>query len=124
MGPRSILVVEDDADTRDALCQLLTGEGYEVREAEDGQQAVYSLVHQDVPSLILLDRFLPRMGAAQFLDWLGEDPRFQAVAVIVASGDPTVFEHPRVASVLQKPYEVKELLHLIRRSLEPGPAAP
>src|SRR5262249_49450523 len=56
-----LLVVEDNADNRRWLVQLLAEAGFEVRQAEDGQQAVQSWLEWQ-PQLILMDIRMPVMG--------------------------------------------------------------
>ena len=56
-----ILVVEDEPNMREALTFLLRSEGYEVLEAEDGEQAV-SLFTKEGADLILLDLMLPKLS--------------------------------------------------------------
>lgn len=58
--PKTVLIVEDYADTRTMMKYLLQGYGYQVLEAENGQEAVDS-VQRQVPDLILMDLSLPVM---------------------------------------------------------------
>lgn len=57
---KTVLIVEDYADTRTMMKYLLQGYGYEVMEAENGQEAVDS-VQRNLPDLILMDLSLPVM---------------------------------------------------------------
>ena len=121
MGVPSILIVDDDPDMRDCLRDVLELEGYGVVEATDGHEAISSLVHQHSPDVILLDKRMPRMDAQHFLDWLGRHGRFDAVQVVVTSGDSDDSAHPRAAAVLRKPYGMDDLLDLLRRLLQAAP---
>ena len=58
--PKTVLIVEDYADTRTMMKYLLQGYGYQVIEAENGQEAVDSCKLQQ-PDLILMDLSLPVM---------------------------------------------------------------
>ena len=58
--PKTVLIVEDYADTRTMMKYLLQGYGYQVLEAENGQEAVDS-VNRQIPDLILMDLSLPVM---------------------------------------------------------------
>jgi CheY-like chemotaxis protein len=58
--PKTVLIVEDYADTRTMMKYLLQGYGYQVLEAENGQEAVDS-VQRQIPDLILMDLSLPVM---------------------------------------------------------------
>ncbi len=59
--PREILVVDDEPDIRDGLCALLESEGYRVRSAADGVEAL-RLCRERRPDLLLLDVMMPRLG--------------------------------------------------------------
>jgi CheY-like chemotaxis protein len=58
--PKTVLIVEDYPDTRTMMKYLLQGYGYQVIEAENGQEAVDS-VKEQLPDLILMDLSLPVM---------------------------------------------------------------
>ena len=65
--PRPILVVDDNACIREALRDLLIHEGYEVAEAENGQQALDRLMRVPTPCLVILDLVMPVMTGSEFL---------------------------------------------------------
>jgi CheY-like chemotaxis protein len=82
----SILVVDDHADTREAIAGLLANEGHFYHEAENGQEAIDWLERQtNPPCLILLDLRMPVMDGWDFLRAIREVPRWADVAVIVVS---------------------------------------
>ena len=60
-GPCRVLVADDDEPTRRALTQLLTGWGYEVLSAADGEAAWEALHGANVPRLALLDWVMPKL---------------------------------------------------------------
>ena len=57
----NVLIVDDDAEIRTLLRELLAGEGYIVYVARDGRHALHVLEKLDVPDLILLDYKMPVM---------------------------------------------------------------
>jgi CheY-like chemotaxis protein len=64
----SVLVIEDDADNRDNLGEILVHEGYACRLAASADEACELLrSDDDPPSVILLDWRLPGMDAARFV---------------------------------------------------------
>ncbi len=65
--PATILVVEDDRATREALAAVLAGAGYTVLTAADGQEALDSFGVIVIPDLILLDMLMPRLDGWQFI---------------------------------------------------------
>jgi PAS domain S-box-containing protein len=81
---RSVLIVEDDPDTRDLLARLLRREGWSVRAAADGHAGLRS-VAEEVPALILLDLMMPRMDGFEFVRELrrAEVESWRSVPVVV-----------------------------------------
>jgi CheY-like chemotaxis protein len=111
-----ILIVEDDFDIREALTQILEEEGYVVRGASNGREAL-DVANDEVPKLILLDLMMPVMNGWQFRAEQLKDPRLASVPVIVISADPQV--QPKAASLgaaglLRKPISLDDLLQAVK----------
>src|SRR5215470_13269866 len=70
----TVLIVEDEVTTRDALTEVLGKEGREIITASDGQQALERLREVPRPRLILLDLMMPRMDGREFLRRQSADP--------------------------------------------------
>src|SRR4051794_13252397 len=79
---RTILVVDDVADSRDVLARLLRLSGYKSIVAEDGEAAL-NAVESEAPDLVLLDLMMPGMDGVEVLRHLREDPRFHDLPVIL-----------------------------------------
>ncbi|HYZ89168.1 MAG TPA: response regulator [Myxococcales bacterium] len=109
-----MLVVEDDSDTRQAICDLLADAGHTVRAAADGEEAIQQLTDETVPGIIVVDTWMPRMTGPELLTWIAQQPRFNHVPVIIASADRRATCHPRAAFTLAKPFDASELLDAIR----------
>ena len=119
-GPegRSVLIVEDDFDVRDALSQLLEFEGYVVAGAANGQEAIDHLRSTPRPAAILLDLMMPVMDGFQFRSELMHDPTLASIPVIIISADASVAEKAArmgATAYLRKPIEVDALLHTLER---------
>src|SRR6266404_2870121 len=83
-----ILVVEDNADVRDAWEALLEGEGYRVVSAASGREALRWLRSSEVmPTLILLDLIMPGMNGWDFRAEQSQDETLASIPVIVVSAD-------------------------------------
>jgi CheY-like chemotaxis protein len=115
LPPDAILVVEDDDDTRDALCVLLTGQDYRVLYAKNGQEALQVLA-RNRPALIIMDLSMPVMTGWQLLEFIHEKRLLPGVPIIVLSAD----NRPPSADVcfLQKPVGAEHLLDEISSRLD------
>ena len=111
---RRILYVEDDRDTRDAILQVLTMEGYEIEGVEDGIEAIRK-VYRNPPDLILLDLMLPKMNGYQVCRLIKSDPNLMDLPVIALTARSS--EEDKVRGILTgadeyivKPFDIGDLL--------------
>ena len=108
----TLLIVENDITTRNALAELLAREGREIVTAADGQQALERLSAGPPPSLILLDLSMPRMNGFEFLRRQSTNPLIAGIPTMVLSGSPS--ELPLGArQVMTKPVNVSRLMALV-----------
>src|SRR5437016_13408702 len=108
-----VLVIEDDPDLRDALRELLSGEGYQVTTAADGREGLARMGAPPRPGVILLDLMLPRMDGFEFRVRQLEDPELAGIPVIVFSGGGDVKQKVArlgVVASLMKPLDFEALL--------------
>lgn len=118
MSSPSVLVVEDEPELLELLGQLFTQEGYRVLLAPDGEQAI-QLALAGRPDLIVLDLMLPRKSGREVLSDLGADPTTSGIPVVVVSAYArSLVRPPQVKAVLDKPFDVWQLLGLTRRLLD------
>jgi two-component system, cell cycle response regulator DivK len=80
MTSKRILIVEDQADLRD----LLTGSGYAVLEAPDGQAAI-ATAKAERPDLILMDIQMPVLDGYEATRQIKADPDFKVTPIIAVS---------------------------------------
>ena len=111
-GP-TILLVEDDFDIREALSGILRDEGYVVRGASNGREALESLHRNADVQLILLDLMMPVMDGWAFRAEQRHEPALANIPVLVLSADGSARE--RIASLdaigfLRKPVQLDALL--------------
>ncbi len=116
----TILLVDDEKRFRESSQRLLTGRGYDVITAENGQRALDFLSRNSV-DLILLDLKMPVMGGEEFLQAVY--PLYLDVPVIVITGhgslDTAVNCMKKGAyDFITKPYDISQLLLSIERALE------
>lgn len=112
-----VLVVDDDADIRDALCDVLQLEGVPVALARDGAEALQWLRTHPAPRLVLLDWNMGPMNGQQFMRALAGES-FEKVPVVLLTADARVQEVARAhafAGALKKPVKLDELFALLDR---------
>ena len=109
---RLILVIEDNADIADSIREILEYEGYGVRVAPTGEQALEVLTDGPGASLILLDVKLPDMSGGELMSVLADLSQFRTPVVVVTAGKEIP---PNVDGVLYKPFDVDALLELVRK---------
>ena len=116
-----VLVVDDDPDILEAVCDILEGEGYRVARARNGREAL-ARVDEERPLLILLDHMMPVMDGLAFAQALHrrEDHEIPIV-VISADGDPQKAAALGARGFLAKPFDIDALLAEVA-SLAPAPA--
>jgi len=86
MGHASrVLIVDNDADFRAVLREVLEDEGCAVSEAADGKRALDMLRSTTLPHLILLDLMMPVMNGWDFHAEMQKDPSLAAIPVAVLS---------------------------------------
>jgi two-component system, chemotaxis family, chemotaxis protein CheY len=106
-----VLVVDDDPDILDAICDILDGEGYRVVRARNGLEALQQL-DGERPAIILLDLMMPVMDGLAFAQALrarGLD-REIPIVVISADGNPQKAAAVGARGYLAKPFDIDALL--------------
>jgi two-component system, OmpR family, response regulator CpxR len=112
LDKRSILIVDDDADSREVLAQVLQMQGYHAYQAENGQQALdWIKAVPPPPGLILLDLDMPVMDGREFLSRLRHLPGATPTVVVITGQDHRFV--PGAAAVLRKPVSFPQLLDLV-----------
>ena len=118
----TILVVEDDTESRKLLTALLTAEGYNVRAADGGELALES-VAVERPELILLDIQMPGIDGFEVCRRLKENPQTETIPIIFLSASretAKAVKGLRLGAVdyVGKPFQREELLARVRTHLE------
>jgi CheY-like chemotaxis protein len=114
----SVLVVDDNVDVREGLCDFLVSEGCVVASAEDGLEAL-RVLRAYHPDVVVLDLRMPRMDGYEFLMRRRSDAALRQVPVIVVSATPNERKIAGpVAATLTKPVDPEQLLQVLRREIE------
>ncbi len=115
---RTLLVIEDDADIREALDGLLSMEGFCVAGCSNGREALEWLRDSPKPDVILLDLMMPVMDGWQFRVAQKEDPELSTIPVLALSADATAKAAAIDADAyLRKPVDYETLVDTIDRLL-------
>ena len=116
-GSGPVLVVDDNEDLRELLCEFLTMLGHEPLPARDGVEALQILAGGPKPLLVLLDRNIPRLDGVSFLEQAAHT--LLGVPVIWMTGAADDVQHPLVRATLRKPFDLEALERTVRLYLSP-----
>ncbi|HWH34223.1 MAG TPA: response regulator transcription factor [Acidimicrobiales bacterium] len=123
-APPTVLLVEDEESFVDALVVGLQREGYQVRVARDGVEAIelFDLVQ---PDLVLLDVMLPRLSGIDVCRTLRSRSRVPIIMVTAKASeiDTVVGLEVGADDYVSKPYRLRELVARIRAALRRGATA-
>ena len=117
-----VLLVDDDRDLREAVAELLRGEGFEPVCAANGKEALDYLVAGERPRLILLDLAMPTMDGERFRVEQLKRPGWDSIPVVLVSSrtDTPYLARRLHCDYLTKPFDVGALLAAVKRhSLRP-----
>jgi CheY-like chemotaxis protein len=115
MRENSILIVEDNEDFRGLVRTALEQEGFTVREACDGQEALLKLRESGHSHcLMLMDLMMPGMTGWELVSAVRDDPLLRNNPIIVTTAVPE--DAPSgVDAILQKPFDVDALVRVVER---------
>jgi CheY-like chemotaxis protein len=121
--PNEVLIVDDDADIRETLAELLEGEGYATRGAANGKEALDYLYRRSRAGacVILLDLMMPVMDGFEFRSEQQKNPTLRAIPVVVISAGGRCQQAARDLGALgcvTKPVDLPALLGMIRMACE------
>jgi CheY-like chemotaxis protein len=103
-----VLVVDDDPDIREAVADVLSCEGFSVRTAENGREAMEAIEASEGVRLVILDLMMPVMSGVEVLEELRSTDRRLPVIIMSAFASESV---EGAQGVLRKPVS---LVHLLR----------
>ncbi|MCS6812601.1 MAG: response regulator [Cyanobacteria bacterium] len=121
MAAYKILIVDDSKAIRLQVRDMLPPGNFEVSEAKDGIEAL-DLIRQDVPHLMLLDFFMPRMNGWEVLLRIQHQPEWQLIPIVVMTGRreeaeakvPEMFRH---FEFIEKPFDQRTLISAVRSAM-------
>src|SRR5512147_1105802 len=117
-----ILVVDDDDDFRETLCEALAEAGYPVQQAGNGSAALQR-VAEEQPGLVLLDLKMPVLDGWGVMEQMRKDPRSAATPILILSAYGFEWESELTGAqgYIPKSVGMDEILERIRRAAGPPP---
>jgi two-component system cell cycle response regulator DivK len=118
---KRILVVEDQEDNRQILRDLLGNAGYELTEAENGEEAIAAVAKRR-PDLILMDIQLPVMDGYEATRRIRTNPDLKSVPIIAVTSYALTGDEDKALAAgcngyVSKPYSPRDLLAKVRSYL-------
>lgn len=112
---RKVLVIDDEADIREIVRLYLIDEGYDVIEAENGQEGILK-AQKLSPDVIVLDIMMPGINGFEVAKHLKDDPNTQDIPIIILS----VLAHDSqyrqgILDYISKPFRQEDLVNTIRK---------
>lgn len=117
-----ILVVDDEKDIVEIVCEILQEAGFETEEAYDGQQALEAIALKR-PDGVVLDIKMPVIDGLEVVRRLRQNPQHYSMPVVVLTATQVIeemkekFEKLRVSSWLSKPFEPEVLVAAVRKAV-------
>lgn len=112
-----IVVADDEVLLAEMLTDLLEDAGYEVATAMHGKQAL-KLVRERRPALLITDFMMPLMTGLELAEAIRADQKTAALPIILVSGAQGMTARLRkdlFNEVIDKPYDVRQLIQLVER---------
>lgn len=122
--PKSILVVEDEPNIVLSLQFLMKKEGFDVRVAQDGDQAINE-VETQAPDLILLDVMIPKRDGFDVCQTIRANPAWSNIHIIMLTAKGRDIDREKGLALgandyVTKPFSTRELIVKVRQVLNGG----
>lgn len=117
---KNVLIVDDEENMRGTLAEWLGGQGYEVREAGDGKEALTAIAEAE-PDLMILDHRMPAPDGMEVLRRIREKGMGFPVIMLTAHGDISLAVQAMKAGAteyLTKPFDLEEVKLAIEKALQ------
>jgi CheY-like chemotaxis protein len=108
-----ILVVEDDVDARETLCEIVEMAGCSAVGAANGREALEVLAERR-PCLVILDLMMPIMSGHELLEQMQRRPELAEVPVVISTSAP--HKAPAHWPVIPKPIDIAKVVEWLERT--------
>jgi DNA-binding response OmpR family regulator len=113
----SVLVVDDEPSVREFLAWALSDEGFDVRTAQDGCDAL-AAVEQEHPDVVLTDLMMPRMNGYELIERLRRERLVQRGIIAMSTAIPSRAHTLPADLVLAKPFDIDHVVESIHALAE------
>jgi DNA-binding response OmpR family regulator len=115
---KRILVVDDEPSILLSLEFLMEQEGYDVRTATDGEEALQA-VHEKLPDLILLDVMMPKRDGFEVCQTIRANPEWKEIRIIMLTAKGREVDQEKGIALgaddyITKPFATLELVEKVR----------
>ncbi len=122
MEQKKILIADDNENIRDALTYLLEDEGYQLRLAKDGAEAII-ITREFRPDVLFLDIMMPEINGYDVCRTIKSDPGLKDTYIIMLTAKGQVAEQEKGRQVgadeyIVKPFSPMEILTKIKKILD------
>lgn len=115
---RKVVIADDDVDSRTMLALILEEEGWEVKEAKDGKEAIETTL-KEKPDLLILDNRMPELTGVEVYQQLQLEGIKQTVVLATGYGDlKELALSLGITYFISKPFDIFELLQIIESAYE------
>ncbi|MCP4285183.1 MAG: response regulator [Gammaproteobacteria bacterium] len=117
-----ILVVDDEPNIILSLEFLMKKEGYQVRTASNGEEALHAL-QESKPDIVLLDVMMPRMNGYEVCQAVRSDPKLSSVRIIMLTAKGREIEREKGLALgaddyVTKPFAMRDLVDKVKYFME------
>jgi CheY-like chemotaxis protein len=109
-----VVVIDDEQDLLDVTTFVLENEGYRVKTAKNGADALSLLASGTRPELVLLDMMMPVMNGWEFLEAVARTPALRHIPIVVMTAAGSIGV-PGATAVLRKPFDLGVLVEVVER---------
>lgn len=120
MATSDVLLIDDEPDLRECIAELLEGEGYSVKQAENGKTALELLKSGHTAKVIVLDYMMPVMDGKTFCEHALNENLISGIPIILLTAANVPAEMAadmQVAAQLEKPIDIEKFLNAVKAYL-------
>lgn len=114
---KTILIVEDDADTRTIVRTILSTEGYNTAEVANGEDAIKYFENNEAPAVAILDIMMPGMSGLEVALRMKQQPKTQKTPIIILTAKDSsedmllAYKDYSIDYYIPKPFTYKQLIN-------------